>query len=162
MEIVLNYLNPKCESIIRMRSFGLASEIHIKMMDGFCFPDDEWYDAPNVLLGWWTDNFFSLIETNEQQENFFMDGPFLFHTTIIEDQILFEFINEGKLSEELPKQYLVSQKNYAEILANAIGDSITFMDENNAYKDIEYSKLHQCYVKLKDYLQSSVFDLQKI
>lgn len=48
-------------------------------MDGQLFPNDEWYDFPVVILGWWLNNMRPLVLNQATRcQCPFMDGPYRF------------------------------------------------------------------------------------
>ena len=46
-------------------------------VEGACFPDEDWWDNPIILLDWWLNALVSVVHLGEETCQFsFMEGPY--------------------------------------------------------------------------------------
>ena len=70
----------------------VAGRLHIES-DDLCFPDDDWWDFPLVVLGWWLTAIRSA--GGDDFELRFMDGPFRVDCSRAADRVQFVFVRDG-------------------------------------------------------------------
>ena len=79
---------------------------------GRCYPDDEWIDNPEVILGWWLHSITELIEGKAGQGLCFMEGPFFVSAEIKGGSFILK-------SEDKQIDWRVDKKELADSLIKA-------------------------------------------
>jgi hypothetical protein len=91
--------------------------------DNWCFPENGWSDFPVIIIGWWLNDLKTLLHSGGTFECRFMDGPFLFRVSSVqEDQWLIECgRSDPEFSLEhsaqvMPHQFMSSLRSTAQSL----------------------------------------------
>jgi hypothetical protein len=117
--------------------------------DGLYYPTEHWKDFGCVIIGWWINTIFQVMEGNYEGSFSFMDGPYT---------ILFNYCPTEENFILRPKGIdLVFEVNIAEIIRELI-DTINSVHQQltlNGFENKEIFKKHL------DFLYVSLSKLQK-
>lgn len=74
MQVVMRFhedLMLKDEKVRSILSTGIWWEHH-----GYCYPETEWIDNGNIILGWWLSAILRLMMYSDDETLFFMEGEY--------------------------------------------------------------------------------------
>jgi hypothetical protein len=120
----------------RVKTIG---DIYIEL-DGYFFPEKNWYDFGENLLSWWTEEFTKLLNREETKvECGFMDGPVRFDLKFLKNNIwLIRCIREYSESEECEYEAEIDSMQASKALLEAIDKMLNFLKKNEMQKSFDF------------------------
>lgn len=142
MQIILPLLEGAKKQDVIHRKNGIVSQIYLDLGDGDCFPYDDWFDLPSIILNWWTANLKVQEETGEVQRNSFMDGPYTFVVSRLGQELDVKGVcSRFDDSEEERFHIQIPLSEYVEALKGALEKLIEVYDRFPDFQDDELPKL---------------------
>lgn len=119
--------------------------------DDFIFPEKDWNDFVVVVVNWWSDSIYKLINNETiSEELLFMDGPLSVKINFLkENQFELFFINAG----DIQHNSIVKMDEFVGLFIKELNSLIRFISNNN-WIDDEISLLEKNYKRLSDKLRS--------
>lgn len=116
-----------------------TGDIYIEL-DGYFFPEKDWYDFGENLLSWWTEEFIELADREETKiECGFMDGPFRFIIEIKSDKTWqIRCIREYAESEKCEYKAEIDSIQASKSLLNAVDKMLGFFKKNEMRKSFDF------------------------
>ncbi len=123
--------------ISRNSEVKTIGDVYIEL-DGYFFPEKNWYDFGENLLSWWTEEFTKLLNGEEAKVKCgFMDGPFRFDIEIQNNKTWkIQCIKEYSSSEECEYKAEINPIQSSKNLLNAVNAMLVFLNEKE--KKISY------------------------
>lgn len=86
-------------SSFSLRKSKITSGIIYCVFDGLCYPSDDWYDAPILILSWWITSY-EKFKYSSSCEFIFMEGDISIKMEKIENKVKISLFDNGQCDGE--------------------------------------------------------------